>query len=156
MESNNNLINRRRMLAALGAAGVTGFAALGSLGKNTDDKNQMMGAAEIAGMDENKKTKFKTIGVLGGIGPQATMEFEARVHQIAQRLIPSQQNGGYPPMVVYYHRHPPILVNDDMMPKLPIQPDPRLLEAAKIVGAAADFIVITSNGAHLLQTEVER
>ena len=30
---------------------------------------------------------MKTIGVLGGLGPQATMDFEARVHRVAQRLI---------------------------------------------------------------------
>ena len=31
---------------------------------------------------------MKTIGVLGGLGPQATEDFEARVHAVAQRLIP--------------------------------------------------------------------
>jgi aspartate/glutamate racemase len=50
---------------------------------------------------------LKTIGVLGGLGPQVTMDFEARVHRVAQRLIPPHGNGGYPPMVVYYDRHPP-------------------------------------------------
>ena len=47
---------------------------------------------------------MKTIGVLGGLGPQATMDFEARVHAVSRRLIPGRGNGGYPPMVVYYHR----------------------------------------------------
>jgi hypothetical protein len=46
----------------------------------------------------------KTIGVLGGFGPQTTMDFEARVHRVAQRLIPPHWNAGYPPMVVYYCR----------------------------------------------------
>ena len=31
---------------------------------------------------------MKTIGVLGGIGPQATMDVEARMHRESQRLIP--------------------------------------------------------------------
>ena len=70
------------------------------------------------------RTAFKTIGVLGGIGPQATMDFEARVHFAAQRLVPQRENSGYPPMVVYYHRHPPILVNEDLSPRFPIRPDP--------------------------------
>ena len=30
---------------------------------------------------------MKTIGVLGGIGPQATMDFEQRLHRVAKRLI---------------------------------------------------------------------
>lgn len=54
---------------------------------------------------------MKTIGVLGGLGPQATMDFEQRVHRIAQELIPPHGNSGYPPMVVYYCRHPPVLLN---------------------------------------------
>ena len=87
---------------------------------------------------------MKTIGVLGGLGPQATMDFEARVHAVSQRLIPRRGNGGYPPMVVYYHRHAPVLLNEDGSPVLPIQPDPRLFEAARRVGSLADFLVITA------------
>jgi aspartate racemase len=101
------------------------------------------------------RTAFKTIGVLGGMGPQATMDFEARVHGAAQRLIPPRQNSGYPPMIVYYHRHPPVLVNDDGSPRFPIQPDSRLLEAAARLGSWADFLVITSNGPHLVQDQIE-
>ena len=40
---------------------------------------------------------MKTFGVLGGLGPQATTDFEARVHHVAQRLIPQYLNTGYPP-----------------------------------------------------------
>jgi aspartate racemase len=159
MKSNNNkLINRRNMIAILGAAGVTGIAGLSSFGKNLDKKGKNKTRPDNSGevSETSKETKLKTIGVLGGIGPQATMDFELRVHQVAQRLIPPQQNAGYPPMIVFYHRHPPILVNEDFSAKLPIEPDPRFLEAAKKVGTAADFVVITSNGAHLLQELVEK
>ena len=55
---------------------------------------------------------MRTIGVLGGIGPQATMDFEARVHRVAQRLVPAHYNEGYPPMVTVFLRHPPVLVED--------------------------------------------
>ena len=44
---------------------------------------------------------MKTIGVLGGLGPQATVDFEVRVHREAQRWIPPRMNGGYPPMIVH-------------------------------------------------------
>ena len=50
---------------------------------------------------------MKTVGVLGGLGPQATMEFEALVHDVAQRLISQRVNAGYPPMLVYYFRGVP-------------------------------------------------
>lgn len=97
---------------------------------------------------------MKRIGVLGGLGPQATIDFEMRVHQAAQRLLPQQANTGYPPMVVYYYRHPPILLDDAGHPLTPFQPDPRLLEAARTLGRLADFLVITSNGVHMLSDEV--
>ena len=100
--------------------------------------------------------KMKTIGVIGGTGPQATMDFEARVHKISQGLIPQQGNSGYPPMVVYYFRHPPFLLNEDFSKQIPMQPDPRFLEAAKTVGALADFLVITANAPHLFQKQVEQ
>ncbi len=98
---------------------------------------------------------MKTIGVLGGIGPQATMDFEQRLHQAAQQLIPRQGNSGYPPLVVYYHRRPPVLVDEAGRSIVPLVPDPQLLEGARKLGQIADFLVITSNGAHMLQTAIE-
>ncbi len=72
---------------------------------------------------------MKKIGVLGGLGPQATMDFEARLHRAAQRLVPQNRNEGYPPL---------------------------LLEAAEHLGAWADFLVIVSNGVHAYQEEIEK
>lgn len=98
---------------------------------------------------------MKTIGVLGGLGPQATMDFETRVHAVSQRLIPSDGNQGYPPMVVYYHRRAPVVTADDGTPIQPYQTDPRLLDAARRLGAWTDFLVITSNGVHYFQEAIE-
>jgi aspartate racemase len=98
----------------------------------------------------------KTIGVLGGLGPQATMDFEVRVHRESQRRIPPRMGCGYPPMIVHYHRHEPFRTNDDGSPHLPKEADPDLLQAARRIGALADFLVIPSNGAHLFQEEIER
>lgn len=98
---------------------------------------------------------MKTIGVLGGIGPQATMDFEQRLHQAAQRLMPQKGNSGYPPLVVYYHRRPPVLVDEAGRSLLPLIPDPQLLAGARQLGQIADFLVITSNGAHMLQPAIE-
>ena len=39
---------------------------------------------------------MKTIGVLGGLGPQATMDFEERIHTVSQQLIAQHGNSGYP------------------------------------------------------------
>lgn len=93
---------------------------------------------------------MKTIGVLGGLGPQATMDFEARVHRVAQALIPPQANSGYPPMVVVYFRQAPIATDADHLPVFPMQPNPQILDTVARLGAWADFIVITANGPHMV------
>jgi aspartate racemase len=151
-------INRRDALAMLGALGISGMVRINGLGKNIimDKGSETTSNRSDKSDDKNKAAAMKTIGVLGGLGPQATLDFEKRVHRVAQNLIPPRQNSGYPPMFVCYYRHPPILLNDDFSPRFPIQPDPRLLEAAKKIGAAADFLVITSNGAHMIQEQIER
>lgn len=90
---------------------------------------------------------MRRIGVLGGIGPQATMDFEARVHAVARRHVPARYNEGYPPMVSVYLRHAPVLVKDGL-PRDPLTLDPRMLEAARQLGRWADLIVIPSNTPH--------
>ena len=66
---------------------------------------------------------MKRIGVLGGMSPQATMDFEARVHRASQRLIPRDWNRGYPRMVVWYHRQLPVRLGEDGRPIVPLQLD---------------------------------
>ena len=102
----------------------------------------------------NEQT-MKTIGILGGLGPQATMDLEMRLHKVAQQTIPQEKNSGYPLMVVQYYRHAPVLLVDENTPLVPFQPDPRLLKVAGNLGAIADFLLIASNGVHLLQREIE-
>jgi aspartate racemase len=84
------------------------------------------------------------------------MEFERRLHEAAQRLIPPQANSGYPPLVVMYMRHPPVLLDDQGATIQPPRPDPRFVTAARRLGPLVDFIVITSNGAHVFAPEVEQ
>jgi aspartate racemase len=97
---------------------------------------------------------MKRMGVLGGISAQATMDFEARVHQISQRLVPQEFNAGYPPMVVWYHRRLPICLGADGRPLVPMQVDPQLIEAAAWLGKGVDFLVIPCNAAHVGLAEI--
>jgi aspartate racemase len=98
---------------------------------------------------------MKTIGVLGGLGPQATMDFEARVHRVAQRLVPRRGIAGYPPLVVWYFREPPLVApTADAMPEAMAPANPALLDAARRLGQWADFLVIPANGVHLWQREI--
>ncbi len=97
---------------------------------------------------------MQRIGVLGGISAQATMDFEAQVHRVAQRLIAQDWNRSYPRMVVWYHRDLPIRVDGDGRPVVPRQIAPGLLEGAAWLGKAADFLVIPCNSAHVGVREI--
>ncbi len=99
---------------------------------------------------------MQSIGVLGGLGPQATMDFEARLHAVSQQIIPRHMNRGYPPLLVRYHRDSPFLLAHDERPFMPLQPDPQLFQAAQELGQFADFLVIPSNAPHLLREDLER
>jgi len=92
---------------------------------------------------------MKRIGVLGGISPQATIDFEARVHRVCQQLIPQSWNRGYPPMVVWYHRRMPLRVDADDRPLVPREIDPELVDAAAWLGRTVDFLVMPCNAAHV-------
>lgn len=99
---------------------------------------------------------MKTIGVLGGMGPQATMDFEQRVHRISQKYLPQKFNTGYPPMVVSYFREVPIRLNDDGSFADPVQPNPNLIKIARQIGKISDFLVITSNTPHFFAEGIEK
>ena len=105
--------------------------------------------------ENNNEQTMKTIGILGGLGPQATIDLEMRLHKAAQQTIPQEKNSGYPPMVVQYYRHAPVLLADENTPAVPWQPDPRMLEVARNLGAVSDFLLIASNGVHSFQKEIE-
>jgi aspartate racemase len=99
---------------------------------------------------------MKRMGVLGGISPQATMDFEARMHGLCQQRVPQHFNAGYPPMVVWYQRRLPIRLGDDGCPILPMQVDPELVETAAWLGKGVDFLVIPCNSAHVGLDEIRR
>ena len=77
------------------------------------------------------------------------MDFEARVHRISQELIAQDFNRGYPPMVVWYHRRPPVRLDADGRAIIPMEVDPALVEAAAWLGNMTDFLVIPCNAAHV-------
>jgi aspartate racemase len=155
MANQPRLLSRREALTLLAAAGALGFT-----GYERDSVASKSGSqaplGRPSGDGKEGRSSLKTIGVFGGLGPQATMDFVARVHRVAQRLIPPRWNSGYPPMLVSFLRHAPVLLNDDGSPRHPIQPDPRLFDAARKLGAAVDFIVIPSNTPHLFQAQIEK
>ena len=150
----HGLVSRRKALAFLGSAsmfGLTGIDLVAS--KNVSLTNQTSKKMKETVFEG---TKMKSIGIIGGLGPQATMDLEMRIHKVAQKMIPPMENSSYPPMVVQYYRHPPIVLTKDHRPVVPWTVDPRLLEVARNLGGTSDFLIIASNGIHHFQKEIER
>jgi len=148
----DNAISRRESIALL-ASGLVSLHDLNNFNYNsistTEKSLRKMNRATKNG------TAMKTIGIIGGLGPQATVDLEMRIHKVAQQVLPQLQNGGYPPMIVEYYRHPPILLSENNLPVFPLQIDPRLLAVAKNLGMMADFLVLPTNGVHRFQNEIE-
>ena len=93
---------------------------------------------------------MKTIGVLGGIGPQATIDFEARLHRVSNQLIPPKINSGYPGLLVYYFRElPSVAPAQGSLATTRAEVNPRMLDAARKLGALSDLLAIPCNGAHI-------
>jgi len=97
---------------------------------------------------------MRTIGILGGMGPQATIDFEARLHRLAQRLLPMHANEGYPPMVTVFVRHAPVLVDERGKPSAPLTLDPRFLDVVRRFGEWADLLVCPANTPHFFVDEI--
>jgi len=149
----SNTISRRESIALL-ASGLFGLHDLNNFNYNTISTTGKS-SKKMKDITRNNGTALKTIGIIGGIGPQATVDLEMRIHKVAQQVLPQAQNGGYPPMIVEYYRHPPILLSENNFPVFPLQIDPRLLVVAKNLGNMADFLVLPTNGVHRFQTEIE-
>ena len=148
-----NAISRRETIALL-ASGLFSLHDLNNFNYNTISTTRKS-LREMKNAIENNEGAMKTIGIIGGLGPQATVDLEMRIHKVAQQVLPQVQNGGYPPMIVEYYRHPPILLKENNLPVFPLQIDPRLLAVAKSLGAMADFLVMPTNGVHRFQKEIE-
>jgi len=148
-----NPISRRESIGLL-ATGLFSLHDLNNFNYNAVSTTEKS-LAKMNNAKKNNGVAMKTIGVIGGMGPQATLDLEMRIHKVAQQLLPPIQNSGYPPMIVEYYRHPPILMNENGQPVFPLQIDPRLLAVAKNLGKMADFLVLPTNGVHRFQTEIE-
>jgi aspartate racemase len=99
---------------------------------------------------------MKTIGIIGGIGPQATMALESYIHEASLKRIPVKGNSGYAPLWVTYLREAPVQLGSDGKPAEPRKPSEALLSAARKLGGLADMIAISSNSPHVFIEDVRR
>lgn len=90
----------------------------------------------------------KTIGILGGMGPDATADLYLKIIRICQRKYEASFDEDYPPIIIYSTPVPEIISNIKKE-SLPVLVD----GVKKLESSGADFIIIPCNTAHyFLQT----
>lgn len=92
----------------------------------------------------------KTVGVLGGLGPEATLDFYAKVLS----LTPATRDQDHLHMII--DSNPQVPNRNEAVAGTGSSPGPMLAEmAAGLEKAGADFLVMACNAAHAYQKEVE-
>lgn len=95
-------------------------------------------------------TEPKTVGVLGGLGPEATLDFYAKV--IA--LTPAQKDQDHLHLII--DSNPKVPNRNEALAGMGPSPGPQLAEMAlRLERAGADFLVMACNAAHAFQTDIE-
>ncbi len=97
---------------------------------------------------------MRTIGVLGGMGPVATVEFLHRVLTLSQREHGAVQDGEYPPILAYSLSLQGSSEQGVRSPRLLAHELVHGIEALQRGGA--DFVVIPCNTAHRFVTRLRR
>ena len=105
---------------------------------------------------KEKIRNIKTIGVLAGLAaPQATRDFDKKIHDLSLSLISPRFTTGYPPMIVIHFREVPFKMKDGSF-VFPVEPNPNLLAAAKTLGEQCDFWVMVANAPHIFRESLEK
>jgi aspartate racemase len=96
-----------------------------------------------------KRSKLKTLGIIGGVGPESTMDYYRSIIALYRQ---KKSDGGYPEF----------LINSiDLKKEVDLIPDRVELakyladEIAKLARAGADFALIASNTPHLVFDEIQ-
>ena len=92
----------------------------------------------------------KTVGVIGGLGPEATLDFFAKV--IART--PAQADQDHLHLII--NNNPKVPNRNNAVAGTGPSPGPELAETAKALErAGADFLVMVCNAAHAFQNDIE-
>lgn len=96
--------------------------------------------------------KYKTIGILGGMGPEATAELYLRIIRIFQKEYEAKYDDDFPEIVILNLPIPDVVEN----PKDESTVETMLMEGArKLEIAGADFIIIPCNTVNFFLSSIE-
>ena len=96
------------------------------------------------------KPEPRVVGVLGGLGPEATLDFYAKVLS----LTPAERDQDHLHLII--DSNPQVPNRNDAVAGIGPSPGPMLAAmAAGLEGAGADFLVMACNAAHAFAREIE-
>lgn len=104
---------------------------------------------------ESEVPIMKTIGVIGGFGQWATLDFLERIYHVAANRVPQYGNRGYPKMIIHMLNRAPMKLRADGGYPEKLEPSEELIHAFRQINQDSDFIVMPSNTPHLFSRELE-
>lgn len=104
-------------------------------------------------MKNYQPKKFKTIGVLGGMGAAASADFYKQLVEIAQKKYGAQNDDDFPPMWIY---NLPVKDFNEKGFVNPASVKKQLIKSAQMLEkAGSDFITIPCNTVHYFYKEIQ-
>lgn len=96
----------------------------------------------------------KTIGILGGMGPLASANLYYKIIKIAQKKYGAEQDGDFPPMIIY---NLPLIGFDETGFVKPELVKKQLANAVKkLEQAGSNFVVMACNTVHYFINELQK
>jgi aspartate racemase len=101
--------------------------------------------------DQHKENRVKTVGIIGGIGPESTVAY---YRQIISRYRQRQPDGHYPKIIINSINMTRML---DLISagRLNDTADYLTKETQKLAAAGADFAVLASNTPHVVFKDIQ-
>src|SRR3989344_2440720 len=97
------------------------------------------------------KSKYKTIGILGGMGPEATADLYMKIIRSFQVKFGAKYDSDFPPIVVYSLPLPDVVEEKGTEQKII---ETLVFGVRKLQQAGANFIVIPCNTVHIWMKEM--
>ncbi len=90
------------------------------------------------------KPEWKTIGILGGMGPEATAEFYRRIIRICQRDYNAKYDSDFPPIFIYNLPLPDMIEKNESKEQITAMMEEGI---CKLKFAGCDFVAVPCNTA---------
>lgn len=98
--------------------------------------------------------KIKTIGILGGMGPLATVNLFQKIIKTAQEKYHAIQDTDFPPVVIY--SLPLFGFDETGLVNLDLVKDQLIIGVKKLESAGSDFIIIACNSVHYFLEDMQK